>query len=482
MRPIRTPRQPLGLLALLPLLLAAAPARAATEGGIDGAGLSLLWGLPFAGILLSIAILPLALPRFWHHHYGKVAAFWALAFLGPFAALHGTVPAGEALVHTALLEYIPFIILLFALFTVAGGILVIGNLHGSPGVNTGILAFGTLLASWIGTTGASMVLIRPLLRANDERRHNAHTVVFFIFLVSNIGGSLTPLGDPPLFLGFLRGVDFFWTLRHITLDTAIIAGILLLVFYGLDRWLYAREEGLPRRRDPTPDSPRLGLRGIVNLPLLVAVILIILASSAWRPGVSVIVLGTEVALQDMLRDGALIAVALLSLVLTPREHRETNLFSWEPIREVAKLFAGIFVCIIPVMAMLRAGAEGPFAGLVALVSGPDGAPRDWAYFWLTGLLSSFLDNAPTYLVFFELAGGDAQQLMGPMASTLAAISMGAVYMGANSYIGNAPNLMVQAIAVERGVRMPSFFGYIGWSVAVLIPLFVLITFVSPWLP
>lgn len=456
---------------LLPLT-----AQAAAPGApvIDGASLSPLWALPFAGMLLSIALFPLLAGHFWHHHYGKVALFWGLAFLVPFAALHGPNLTAHEVVHAALLEYIPFIILLFALFTVSGGILVVGNIHGSPATNTAILAFGTIIASLIGTTGASMVLIRPLLRANDNRRHNVHTVVFFIFLVSNIGGSLTPLGDPPLFLGFLKGVSFFWTTTHLFHDTVVVAGILLVVFYALDSYFYARE-GKPLR-DPTPDTERVSVRGLQNVPLLIGIIGAILLSALWKPGIGFSIYGTHVELQWIARDVLLIAIAFLSIAITPKLVRERNGFDWEPIREVAKLFAAIFLTIIPVIAILRAGTAGPFAPLVNLVTGPGGEPVNVWYFWLTGALSSFLDNAPTYLVFFNLAGGDAHTLMGPLAVTLEAISAGAVFMGAMTYIGNAPNFMVLSIARHRGVKMPSFFGYMAWSCVFLLPCFALLTF------
>jgi len=457
------------LAAGLPLLLAAPLASA----NVDGAALSPLYALPFAGLLLSIALLPLVLPKLWHHHFGKIAAGWALALLIPFGLAHGGTELGHALLHTLLLEYLPFIILLVALFTVAGGLYVRGNLHGSPGTNTRLLAIGTLLASVTGTTGTAMLLIRPLLRANDNRRHKTHVVVFFIFLVANIGGSLTPLGDPPLFLGFLKGVSFGWTAMHLLAPMALASVLLLTLFYLIDRHYYHQEEDLPPLPDPTPDS-RVTLEGKVNLALLGVIVGAVLMSGAWHPGISWQVAGLEVQLQDVLRDGLLLAVTLLSLSLTPGRCRTANAFNWGPMQEVAKLFAAIFVTMIPVLAMLKAGGAGPFAPLVALVKQPDGSANPLAYFWLTGVLSSFLDNAPTYLVFFNLAGGDAQQLMSSGAVTLAAISAGAVFMGANSYIGNAPNFMVKAIAEERGVTMPSFFGYLAWSGAILLPTFVLI--------
>ncbi|WP_288197586.1 sodium:proton antiporter [uncultured Pleomorphomonas sp.] len=465
-------------LAAVPFGCLSLPALAAEQGhGLDGASLGGVWALPFVGILLSIALGPLLAPRFWHHHFGKVAAAWALAFLVPFAIVQGppavVTPLAEALLH----DYIPFVVLLGALFTIAGGILVTGNLHGSPRTNLALLGIGTLLASVIGTTGASMVMIRPLIRANDGRRHNVHVIVFFIFLVSNIGGSLTPIGDPPLFLGYLRGIGFFWTTMHMLKETAFAAVVLLALFYVLDRRLYRRDDDFKGRLDPTPDTGRLGLEGVVNLLLLLVVVGAVLMSGAWKPGIGFRMFGVEVELQNLVRDALLIIAALASLWLTPAGLRVRNGFEWGPIVEVAKLFAGIFVTIIPVLAMLRAAHDGAFAPLIGLVTTADGTPIDAMYFWATGLLSSFLDNAPTYLVFFNLAGGDPTHLMTEMAGTLVAISAGAVFMGANTYIGNALNFMVKSIAEASGIRMPSFFGYMAWSAGILIPLFLVTTLI-----
>ncbi len=447
----------------------------ALAANFDGSQLSPLWGVPFAGLLLSIALMPLLVPSFWHHHFGKVSAAWTLAFFIPFAAMFGSAVAGVSLVHALVAEYIPFIILLTALFTVAGGIFIRGNLHGSPALNAGLLLIGAVLASFMGTTGASMLMIRPLIRANDNRKHSAHIVVFFIFIVSNAGGSLTPLGDPPLFLGFLKGVDFFWTLKHIFPETLFLIGSLLLIFYLLDSWYYRKEGVQPV--DPTPDTQRLGFDGAFNFALLAAIAGLVLLSGFWKSPVVFDVYGTEVGLPGLVRDAGLIAIALLSLKLTAAKVHQDNQFSWGPMAEVAKLFAGIFLTIIPVIAMLKAGINGPFGAVVSAVTRPDGQPDPAMYFWASGALSSFLDNAPTYLVFFNTAGGDPQVLMTTLAPTLAAISAGAVFMGANTYIGNAPNLMVKAIAEDRGVKMPSFFGYMAWSGAVLIPLFILMTFI-----
>ena len=454
-------------------LCRAGPARAAEAAqGIDGAALGLWWTVPFAGLLLSIAVVPQFAPRFWHRHFGKVAAAWALLFLGPFAAAHGIGLALGEVLHAALREYLPFVILLFALFVISGGIRIRGNMVGSPFVNTGLLALGTALASIAGTTGAAMLLVRPLIQANLKRRHNAHVLVFFIFLVANIGGSLTPLGDPPLFLGFLQGVAFGWPFTHMIGPMLLGSAILLGTFYALDRRAWARDGG-PRRVGPL----RIGFKGLHNLGYLVAAVAAVLLSGVWKPGINIDVWQVEVPLQSLARDAALLALAGLSWTTTARRVRIENAFTWHPILEVAYLFAGIFLTILPVLAILRAGSAGALAPIVALATGPDGQPDNNAYFWMTGLLSSFLDNAPTYLVFFNMAGGNPQALMGPLWHTLLAISAGSVFMGAMTYIGNAPNFMVRSIASERGIRMPSFFGYMAWSCSVLLPVFGLVTLV-----
>jgi Na+/H+ antiporter NhaD/arsenite permease-like protein len=456
------------------LCSASAAAADASAPHLDGATLGPVWAVPFAGLLLSIALLPLLAPKLWHHHYGKITAAWAIAFLAPFSAIHGLQLATFEFLHVMLLDYVPFIVLLFALYTISGGVFIGGDIRGTPLTNTGLLAGGTLIASVAGTTGASMLLIRPLLRANDDRSYNVHVVVFFIFLVSNIGGALTPLGDPPLYLGFLKGVDFFWPTVHLLEKTVIVVVILLAVFMMIDTYIYARDRR--RRVDPTPVThPQIKMSGWRNVLLLGAVVGVILGSAMWKTDAAIDVYGVHVDYPNIARVIALLGLAALSLWLTPKAYREGNAFTWGPIAEVAKLFAGIFVTIVPVIAMLKAGEAGAFAPVLALVTNPDGSPNNAMYFWLTGGLSSFLDNAPTYLVFFNAAGGDPQQLMGPLAATLAAISAGAVFMGANTYIGNAPNFMVKAIAEEAGVKMPSFFGYMLWSIAFLLPCFGLIT-------
>ena len=440
---------------------------------LDGTQLGLIWGIPFVGILLSIAIFPLAAPHFWEHHFGKVSAAWTIAVALPFLIVFGWELTLYEALHLMLLEYLPFIILLLSLFTVAGGIHFAGGFRGTPINNTAMLAAGTAIASWTGTTGASMLLIRPVMRANAERRYKVHTIVFFIFLVSNVGGALTPLGDPPLFLGFLKGVHFFWPTVHVLLPMLVVAILLLVIFYILDAVYYRRE----------PDSVKaapagrggLSIRGWPNVALLAGVVAAVLLSGTWKPGISFDVFHVQVELQNLVRDLLLLLITFVSFRFTDREHRKANAFNWGPILEVAKLFAGIFATIVPVIAILKAGTDGALEHVVRLVLDENGNPVDAMYFWVTGALSSFLDNAPTYLVFFNAAGGDAEHLMSAAASTLLAISAGAVFMGANSYIGNAPNFMVKAIAESAGVRMPSFFGYLGWSAVILLPLFALVT-------
>ena len=536
--------------------------------GVDGAKLPLWSIIPFVGMLLSIAIVPLINFHFWEHHYGKFSLAWIVILSIPFLIAYKGDGWYE-IVHIVLLDYVPFIILLAALFTCAGGICLKGSLRGSPVVNTILIAIGTALASWMGTTGAAMLLIRPILRANEWRKHRVHVVVFFIFLVANIGGSLTPLGDPPLFLGFLKGIDFFWTMALLPAMIPVVI-LLLIIFFILDTILF-RKEGTPP--DDGEKEP-LRLQGVWNFVLIAGIIGAILWSKSLADGPfkdhsvaqkmapqiktaeekmdatkakletyvkehendtaikfdksnheyyelrenhlharakvnslraqkthdenrGISIFGVTVPYFNLMRDGLLILIALISLLYTPMyktvedDHghslpepsqletnvRAANGFTWEPILEVAKLFIGIFICMIPALKILQAGIDGSLSSVVLAVQTTTNDPVNAMYFWLTGVLSSFLDNAPTYVVFFNTAGGDPTSLMGPMAQTLLAISCGAVFMGANTYIGNAPNFMVKAIAEENGVRMPSFFGYMLWSVVILVPVFVIVTFV-----
>lgn len=437
---------------------------------LDGGDLSILWVIPFAGILLSIALLPLIASDFWHHNFGKISAFWATLFVLPFMLSQGLPITIYEVLHVGLLEYIPFIILLLALFTISGGVQLTGSLVGTPIMNTAIILVGTLLASWMGTTGAAMLLIRPLLRANKDRKHKVHVVVFFIFLVANIGGSLTPLGDPPLFLGFLKGVDFFWTTKAMFIPMLFMVVSLLIIFYIYDTVQYKKEGELPT----STSSEKIGLKGSFNLLLIVGVVCSVLLSGFWKPHIEFTVYHVHVELQNIIRDILLLCLAYASWKYTAKEIRQANEYTWFPIQEVAKLFAGIFITIIPAIAILKAGTSGALAGVINSVSS-DSGPVNHMYFWLTGILSSFLDNAPTYLVFFNTAGGDAQVLMGELSQTLLAISAGAVFMGANTYIGNAPNFMVKSIAESSGIEMPSFFGYFLYSLVILFPLFGIVS-------
>ncbi len=414
--------------------------------------------LPFAAMLLAIAVLPLAAPGFWDRNRNK--ALLSLALGLPVAAWMASLEP-MVLAHAAH-EYAAFILLLGALFVISGGIVVRGTLAGTPGLNTALIAIGAVLASLIGTTGASMVLIRPLLRANSVRRRKQHVVVFFIFVVANAGGLLTPLGDPPLFLGFLRGVPFLWTLR-LWPEWLFVNGALLLTFFVIDSTIFRAEDlASPGDLDKVAVEHEVPVHvaGKRNVLYLAGVVAVLVAAARLQPPAGV-------------QEAGLAAMAALSWFTTPRALHAENGYTWHPIEEVAILFAGIFATMIPALEILN--ARGAELGLRA----------PWHFFWASGALSSFLDNAPTYLTFTAAASGvvgaDAARLGGLLASEqgralLAAVSLGSVLMGANTYIGNGPNFMVKAIAEHGGLRMPGFFRYMAWSGAVLIPLFVAVTF------
>lgn len=441
-----------------------------------------LWSvIPFVGMLLSIAVIPLVNQHFWEHNQLNVAAFWSLCFLLPFGFALGKDLLVTHLLEIVFLDYLPFIILLFGLFVVTGGIILRGNLAGTPVVNIVLLLIGTLLASWIGTTGASMLLIRPVIRANQWREKKAHVVIFFIFLVSNIGGCLTPVGDPPLFLGFLRGVPFFWTMRLLPI-MAVNTIILLIVLFVLDTFFFRRE--LRAGRSPQQNGVKVektplrleGLHNLIYLAMIVGAIIfsgILPGFAAFADQVTGQLKGIPLygggifAYSSIIQMTIILLAALLSWKTTKKNIRTDNEFSFASIKEVGILFMGIFITMIPALALLQ--TNGSALG----IDSPAG------FFWGTGLLSSFLDNAPTYLVFLSAAGGlgfmeGLQTTMGIIPpEILKAISAGAVFMGANTYIGNAPNFMVRSIAEENRIKMPSFFGYMGWSICILIPLFFL---------
>jgi len=446
------------------------PASAWAASVVDapvGTAPSLPWGLPFDGLLLTIAILPTLAPRLWHHYVGLFAAAWSLALLAPLAVLHGPELAWHEFWHAILVEYLPFVSLLLALFTAGGGILLEGGPWGTPAGNTALLALGTALAGLMGTTGVAMVLIHPLLRANAHRTRRVHLVVFFIVLAANAGGATTPLGDPPLYLGFLNGVPFGWPLRNLSVPLLLLAGPLLGAFWLLDRHLARGEPAAPPAR-------KLRVQGWRNALLVLLVVAAVLGQGVWHPG-EVALLGQQIGLERLLGILLFAAIAAASVAITPPALRERNLFSWAPMTEVAVLFAAIFLTIGPVLAMLAAGHDGPLGPLLALTTDAAGRPSPLAYFWLAGLLSAFLDNAPTYLVFFQLAGNDPISLTGELSPVLRALSAGAVFFGALTYIGNAPNMMLRSIAARRGVRMPGFFGYMAWSCALLLLPFCLLT-------
>lgn len=465
----------LGALAIaLTLLLFTQPVCAASTSqlAIDGGQLSIWWVIPFVGLLLSIAVMPLRAGEFWDMHFGKVSAFWGLCLVVPMLFYAGFQTTLYEVLHVYLLEYMPFIILLLALFTISGGVCVTGSLKGSPGSNVVMLLVATALASFMGTTGAAMLMIRPMLRANAWRRKKVHTIVFFIFLVCNVGGALTPLGDPPLFLGFLQGVSFFWTTTHLWWEMLFVVVLLLALYYGWDRLLFRQE----RRPEMEQERQPIGLTGTFNLLLLAAVIGFVLFSGIADLGV-ITVYHVALPIAGLIRDAGLLALTWVSWQTTSRANRDANDFSWNAILEVGYLFAGIFITIVAPLAMLAAAQHGQ--GALQFVSGAlfnaAGEPNNIVFFWMTGVLSSLLDNAPTYLIFFDAAGGNAQLLMTRMAETLVAISAGAVFFGAVTYIGNAPNFMVKSIAEEAGVDMPSFGGYMLWSIGILIPIYVLVT-------
>ncbi len=445
---------------------------AAEKGGTSlGNQLALGWVSPFAFLLLCIALLPLIVPHWWESNFNKgiISAIFGL----PVAVYIGILDS-HRLIETGI-EYVAFIVLLAALFIISGGINLRGSLVGTPFINTVALAMGAVLANIVGTTGASMLLIRPVLRANESRRHQAHIVVFFIFIVSNIGGLLTPLGDPPLFLGFLRGVPFEWTLRLLP-HWLFMNSVLLVIFYLWDLRQFERERAAPNRpvSDRTQAQERLRVEGNINFLLLLGVLAIAFFIGRF---------GDRIGLEsEHARKGAQAVgmglLGALSLLVVRGEARVANRFSFQPIAEVAVLFAGIFAAMVPALAILE--ARGDQLGL----------RQPWQFFWATGSLSSFLDNAPTYLTFAATASGlmgtDASHLDQLLLATkegirgqllLMAISVGAVFMGANSYIGNGPNFMVKAIAEEAGVKMPSFFGYMKYSLGILIPLFLLVTLI-----
>jgi Na+/H+ antiporter NhaD/arsenite permease-like protein len=472
----------LALLAAGAALLAPAPAWAAEHAGAAVAVLSsatasaraapapgLPWGLPFLGLLVSIAVLPALAPRFWTRRMGLVALAWTLLLLLPRAAEAGLGVAASEAWHALLIEYLPFATLLLALYTAGGGVHVQGGPAGTPTGNTIMLTMGVVSGLLVGTTAAAVVVIQPLLHANAHRRRRMHLVLFLVVLVANAAGALTPLGNPPLYVGLLRGVPFFWPATHLLPHFLLLTAILLAAFWVIDKRLAATEP-------PAPWPGKLRLRGWSNVGLILVAVAAVLAQGFVHPG-AVTLLGQPIGIERLAAISVFIAVTEVSLHFTPRAIRQANDFVWHPMAEVAMLFAGIFITIGPVAEMLHAGLDGPLAPLLRLTLDGSGRPIPVLYFWLSGLLSAFLDNAPTYLVFFDLAGIRPEALNGTQALALQAISAGATFFGGLTYIGNAPNMMLRAIAAHRGVRMPGFFGFMFWSSTLLVPIFVLLSVV-----
>jgi Na+/H+ antiporter NhaD/arsenite permease-like protein len=421
--------------------------------------MSLLMCVPFVGLILSIALLPLIVPKLWHKHYGKIAFGWLVA--GAWSIGHFLSPetAVRSISHALVEEYAPFVCIVFALYTISGGLRVHVHANPTPLLNTILLFLGAIFANLVGTAGATMILIRPFLKLNHHRANRTHQVIFFIFAVSNIGGTLTPLGDPPLFMGFLKGVDFFWTAQHLWAPYIVTLGLLLAIFYVVDRMQC--EDSF--KTQPADHKINVSIDGKMHFLLLLGVIGLVLQSGIWKPEEYFNVLGIEVGTQNMVRDVGMVLLAALSVLMTPMKIRRGHEFHWEPFLEVSKLFLAIFITLIPVVGIMQQwGAQ-----LATPLSASE-------YFWFTGGLSAFLDNAPTYLVFFSLAGGNPIEMMTLKAGLLVAISLGSVFMGALTYIGNAPNFMVATIARNYQVRMPSFFGYMIWSCGILLPIFLLI--------
>ncbi len=429
--------------------------------------------IPFAGVLLSISLLPLLFPKLWHRFENRILFGWVLLALIMLSQLKGIERAGASVVEVILHEYVPFIILLTTLYIISGGLHIRLKAAASPLANTVFLLAGALVASIVGTTGAAMLLIRPFIRMNYHRHYQSHNIIFFIFAVANIGGCLTPLGDPPLFLGYLNGVDFFWTLKHLFMPFLMTIVPLLGIYFVID-WVLEKREKVTKKIILQPDSKFL-LEGKINLLLLLGVLAIVIATNIPEGLPTYCVFGCDVGSNQLMRDIGLVVMALISYMVTPKEVHKHHHFSWAPISEVSRVFAAIFITIVPVNLMLQAGGEGPFASVLAFT---ESEYSSFIYFWLTGIFSSFLDNAPTYLIFFKMAGGNADILMGPMVKILIAISLGSVFMGAMTYIGNAPNFMVRSIAKQSGIHMPSFLGYMLWSCSILLPIFL---GVSIWL-
>jgi len=443
---------------------------------LNGALLSMFWALPFIGMIFSIAVFPLILPEFWSKHYGKVSFTWAAITLTGIGLAYGFGISLHTLIIVMFEQFLPFFILLLSLFTITGGINLKGDFIGNPRLNTFILFIGAILASWLGTTGAAILLIRLLISANSWRVYRVHTIIFFIFIVANISGSLTPIGNPPLLMGFISKVPFFWSLSRLLTPTVVACVILFVVYFFMDSYFYKKETAKPASKT----KQVIKIEGGWNFLLLVGVIFSVLISRLdW--GIAFYVYHVPMPASESVEIVALMIITFVSIRITRQATREANQFSWHPIREVGKIFAAIFVCMAPLIAMLHAGSDGPLNLIIASLSS-NGHPNNVMYYWMSGLLSAFLDSAPAFLIIFHTAAAPAASLgmadhaymTGIIPSTLFAITMGASFMGALTYIGNAPNMMIQVIAEDDGIKMPSFFGYLLWSFCILVPLFILL--------
>lgn len=463
--------------ASLPILAAETVTEHAPE--LSGASLSPLWALPFLGMILSIAVFPLILPDFWGKHFGKISLGWALIVLVGLAFVQGPSVSIHSLILVMFEQFLPFIFLLLSLFTITGGIKLKGQLAGSPIINTSILFVGAILASILGTTGAAVLLIRPLISANGWRKYKLHTILFFIFIVGNIGGTLTPLGNPPVLMGFISKIPFFWPTLNLFGPTALATVILLVMYFIVDIVLHKKETATP-----PPSSTSISFDGKWNFLLLIGVVAAVMVSSM-DLGIAFTLHYVPMPMGTLVELIAFGIITYLSVRITSKAVRESNNFTWHPILEVGKIFAAIFVCMAPLIAMLRAGGDGPMSFIIQSLSSTDGTPINGMYYWLSGGLSAFLDSAPAYLVFFNTAAAPAAAsglaphtfMLTVLPNTLIAITVGASFMGAISYIGNAPNMMIKAIAEENGIKMPSFFGYVGWAILVLVPVFLLIQYI-----
>ncbi|MES2253210.1 MAG: sodium:proton antiporter [Pseudomonadota bacterium] len=429
---------------------------------------------PFVGALLSLSLLPLLVPAFWHRFENYILGFWGVLSVAAIIKSTGTnstetYGAAHIIFETLWDEYIPFVALIFALFTITGGVHIHLHSRGTPFKNVFLLATASFMASFVGTTGASILFIRPLLHFNKDRTYIIHTVVFFIFIVSNIAGCLTPLGDPPLFLGYLMKVPFFWPLTHLWQPFLFVFVALITVYWGVDTYFFKHEAS------HSADIPfKMSIEGKRNIALLLLIIITVVAAPS-LPAIQITeIFGVYITLPDCISVLLFLGIGLLSYCITPHHIHKKQHFNFHPVSEIARVFLCIFITLAPVSQMLASGKNGPFAPLLAIMATADPAPY---YFWLTGLFSSFLDNAPTYVVFFELAGGNAVELTTTHSPILVAISLGAVFMGALTYIGNAPNFMVRSIAKQHGISMPSFLGYMAWSLIILLPLFLIMSLI-----